>query len=100
MKKVISWALIIMGVVLCILQILSMIGNRGISVIPLPGYALGLYLGLFMPAIIGIILLVVGNTIRNWGKNSVNLKKEIVCGSCGSICLRGTAKCPICGTKL
>lgn len=100
MKKIISWALIIIGVILCILQVISLVGTGGIPAINLPGYALGFYLGLLMPVIIGIILIVVGNIIKNWGRDSVNVKREIVCNSCGSINPKGTAKCSICGTRL
>ena len=107
-KSKIGKALIISGSVLWALQILSIIGRGGISPIffDLRLYALlrgapaaiGYFLGVFCAALVGTILIIIGNVMKA-GKG-FDKKTDILCKSCQSLLPKGAEKCNVCGTKI
>jgi len=118
LKKKLSKALIIIGIILLILQILSIIGSRGLYAINFQAkigrtlygnwYMISLYLGYFLTGIIGTVLIVVGSIINDGfylfntkkAKKDFNKKTDVLCPVCKSLLPKGTSKCSVCGAKI
>jgi uncharacterized membrane protein len=105
--------LIIIGTVLCVLQVLSFIGN-GLAPLQFaffmlrisPSYGIGMLLGQLWAAIVGTILLIIGIRKRSktdpyYGKSKVfDSNTDVICPSCKSLMPKERTQCSECGGKL
>ncbi len=84
----------IAGIILIILQLVSLAGGFPTA----PGnsvYSFGFYLGYFLPAIIGVILLVKGINKQNASGD----EGSWICPNCNASNPSNLQACPKCGTR-